>query len=291
MTVDLETARADTPGCAEVAHFNNAGAALPPAVVTEAIIDHLRLEARIGGYEAAAARADQLEALYPALARLLGCGADEVAVVDSGTRAWLLAFHSIAWRPGDRVLTARAEYASNYISFLQVARRAGVKVEVIPDDMHGQLSVDALAQMMDDRVRLVAITHVPTNGGLVNPAEEVGAITREAGVTYLLDAVQSVGQMAIDVERLGCDFLAATGRPGTVPDWALRPWMSSNEWNTQEAVRTLAATLLRLNSDRRGEISRLTSLMSTVATKLRRPAMYGGNTSADARSTGKDIIS
>ena len=116
------------------------------------------------------------------------------------------------WRPGDRVLTSRSEYASNVIGLLQLAQRTGASVEVVPDDESGQLSVDALREMVDDRVRLVTMSWIPTQGGLVNPAAAVGAVTREAGVPYLLDACQAVGHLPVDVGTLGCDFLSATGR-------------------------------------------------------------------------------
>jgi selenocysteine lyase/cysteine desulfurase len=199
-----------------VAHLNNAGAALPPTQVTDAVIGHLRLEAEMGGYEAAAAAAEQVEHTYTAIARLLGCAVDEVAVVENATRAWDMAFYGMAFAPGDRILTARAEYASNVIAFLQVAARTGAIVEVVEDDESGQLSVADLRRRLADTsrgpVKLIAMTHVPTQGGLVNPAEEVGAATREAGVPFLLDACQSVGQMPVDVERIGCDLLSATGR-------------------------------------------------------------------------------
>src|SRR5262249_29842429 len=147
----------------------------------------------------AAQAGDVIERVYEAAARLLGCHSDEIAVVESATRAWDMAFYAIPFQPGDRILTAMAEYASNYIAFLQVARRTGAVVEVIPNDEHGQLSVEALRAMVDERVRLIAITHVPTNGGLVNPAAAVGQVAHEAGALYLLDACQSVGQMPIDV--------------------------------------------------------------------------------------------
>ena len=198
-----------------MAHLNNARAALPPSVVTEAVIVHLRLEAEIGGYEAADAMHDQVEAVYPAIARLIGCRADEIAVVENATRAWDMAFYSLAFRPGDRILTAHAEYASNVIAFLQVAQRSGAVVEVVDDDEHGQLSVADLRNRIENgtgEAKLVAMTHVPTQGGLVNPAEEVGAVARQAGVPFLLDACQSVGQFPVDVGRIGCDMLSATGR-------------------------------------------------------------------------------
>jgi cysteine desulfurase/selenocysteine lyase len=212
--IDVERTRADTPGCLEVVHLNNAGAALPPRVVVDTVIEHLELEARIGGYAAGDAVAERSAAVYDSVAALVGSTADEIALVENATRAWDMAFYALAtsFEAGDRILTSRAEYASNVIAFLQVARRTGARVDVVPDDDTGQLSVDGLREMLDDRVRLVAISWIPTQGGLVNPAAEVGAATRDAGVPYLLDACQAAGQLPIDVDSLGCDFLSATGR-------------------------------------------------------------------------------
>src|SRR6266702_5078886 len=212
MNIDLQRARRETPGCENVLHFNNAGASLMPQSVLDATIAHLQLEAQIGGYEAAELSHSAVEHMYDAAATLIGCSRDEIAFIENATRAWDMGFYSIPLGPGDRILTAMAEYASNYIAFLQVAQKTGAIVDVIPDDEHGQISLDALRNAIDDRVKLIAITHIPTNGGLVNPVAAVGKVAREAGILYLVDACQSVGQMPIDVNLIGCDMLSATGR-------------------------------------------------------------------------------
>ena len=212
MVIDVERARRDTPATAELLHFNNAGAALPPAPVIDSVVAHLRREAEIGPYEAADEAATAAERAYGALAQMLGCNTDEIALLESATRAWDAAFYSLRFAPGDRILTGRVEYASNVLAFLQTMMRTGAQIEVVPDDEHGQIDVAALARLMDDRVRLIALTHVATNGGLVNPAAKVGAIARAAGVPFLLDACQSAGQMPLNVDEIGCDMLSATGR-------------------------------------------------------------------------------
>jgi len=212
MPIDIEQARRDTPAVSKILHFNNAGAALMPAPVLQAQLDHLQLEAAIGGYEAAAAANDRMEATYDSIARLLNADRAEIALVENATVAWDMAFHSVGFAAGDRILTAEAEYESNHIAFLQVVRRSGAIVDVVPSDAAGELDLEALERMIDRRVKLIAITHVPTNGGLVNPAAEVGRIARAHGILYLLDACQSVGQIPIDVAAIGCDMLSATGR-------------------------------------------------------------------------------
>jgi cysteine desulfurase / selenocysteine lyase len=210
--IDVPAVRAATPGCAEVIHFNNAGAALPPKVVTDAVIGYTVREALIGGYEAQDAAAAEITATYDALATLLGVRSAQVALIENATRAWDMAFYGIPFERGDRILTCRSEYASNYLAYLQVSHRRGVRIDVIPDNEYGELDTEAAARLLDQDVKLISITHVPTNGGLVNPAAAIGQLARSAGCYYLLDACQSVGQMPIDAAALGCDFLSSTGR-------------------------------------------------------------------------------
>lgn len=210
--IDLEAVRADTPGVLHRNHLNNAGAALMPTPVLAAVRNHFDRESKIGGYEAAAEAADRLETIHASIAELVGASPEEIAITENATVAWQRAFQAMDFAPGDRILTTSAEFAANYIVLLQAAARSGVSVEVIPDDETGALDPDALSGMIDDKVRLIAITWLPTNGGLVNPAAAVGRIARSNDIPYLLDGCQAVGQMKVDVEALGCDLFTATGR-------------------------------------------------------------------------------
>jgi len=210
--MDLERIRADTPAADGQSFLHSAGSSLMPNVVVDAMIDHLRLEQRVGGYAAADQEQDRLDAVYDSVAALVNADRDEIALVENATVGWQMAFYAFDWRPGDRILTGRAEYAANYVAYLQVQRRHGVVIDVIPNDAFGATDPQALRAMIDDRVRLISITWIPTNGGLTNPAAAIGQIAREAGIPYLLDACQAVGQLPIDVKALGCDMLTGAGR-------------------------------------------------------------------------------
>ncbi|MEL7153808.1 MAG: aminotransferase class V-fold PLP-dependent enzyme [Pseudomonadota bacterium] len=211
----LARIRAETPGIVKRergAHLLACGSSLMPQPVIDAINDHIQLEAEIGGYEAHAARLPQLEAIYDKAASHIGAKRNEIALVENATIAWRQAFYSFPLRAGQRILTCESEYSSNYLAYLQRAKRDGFKIEVIASDASGAIDLDALDAAIGPDVALISITWIPTSGGLVNPAAEVGQIARKHNVPYLLDACQSIGQLRIDVNELGCDFLSVTGR-------------------------------------------------------------------------------
>ncbi len=212
MPIDVESVRAATPGCGNAVHLNSAGSSLPPSVVLEAVIDYLRAEAVVGGYEIADDRAEALDSVYLRASELFGGDPENWAFVESATRGWNAAFSALRFEPGDRVLTTQAEYPSNMGGLLRARELDDVEIVIVPDDEHGQVDVAALKTLLDERTRLVSLTHVPTQGGLVNPAERVGAILRNTNTLFQLDACQSVGQMPINIDAIGCDIMSFTGR-------------------------------------------------------------------------------
>ncbi|MBL4601900.1 MAG: aminotransferase class V-fold PLP-dependent enzyme [Emcibacteraceae bacterium] len=212
MALDKAKIYADSPGKKNVIHFNNAGASLMPRPVLDAQIAHLKLETSIGGYEAMADRASQIDAVYASVAKLINADPSEIAIVENATVGWAMAFYAIDFKAGDRILTVEAEYVSNYIAYLHMAREKGVSIEVIPSGEDGNIRLDILEDMIDEKVKLISATHVPTNSGLVNAVAEIGKIAKKHNILFLVDACQSVGQMPIDVDAINCDMLTATSR-------------------------------------------------------------------------------
>jgi selenocysteine lyase/cysteine desulfurase len=205
--------RQDTPGCSRRVHLNNAGASLTPKPVHDAVISHLKLEDELGGYEAFESRRSEMRSVYDDLARLLGADARNIAFTQNSTTAFAQAVETFDFGPGDSILTSRSDYASNQIMYLSLSRRRGVEVIRAPDLPEGGIDPEAVRSLVARRrPTLLALTWVPTNSGLVQPVEAVGEICHSAGIPYLIDACQAVGQIPISVERLYCDYLAGAAR-------------------------------------------------------------------------------
>ena len=213
MESQLAQWRADTPGCANRVHLNNAGASLMPKPVLDAIVSHLHREASFGGYESSDAAAQAVGESYSNVAKLFGAHPRNVAIVENSTVAFFQALSAFDFRPGDVIVTTRNDYISNQLAYLSLARRHSVEIRRASDLPSGGADPQSVRELLrDSHVRLLAVTWVPTNSGLIQPVEEIGEVAAAAGVPYLIDACQAVGEIPIDVARLRCDFLSATAR-------------------------------------------------------------------------------
>jgi cysteine desulfurase/selenocysteine lyase len=300
--IDIAAVRADTPGSRDRVFLDNAGSSLPPTPVLDEVIGHLRREAQVGGYVAAAQRDADLEHGYQVFAELLDCEPDEIAFTDSATRSWLTLQDAVPLTRGDRVLISEVEYGANAVALLRRAEETGATVEIVPSDESGALSVPALRELLDERVRLLSLVHVPSNGGLVNPVREATEAAHEAGALVLLDACQSVGQLPVRVGELGVDLLSGTGRKwlrgprGTgflvarrsVAD-RLRPrlidhiaatWLAPHEYR----LRTDARVFELFESDVAGRLGLITAAEYALRLGLDRIAERIGTLAARART-------
>ncbi|CAN5735864.1 aminotransferase class V-fold PLP-dependent enzyme [soil metagenome] len=214
MTFDPAPWRSDTAAVVNGRiHLNNAGASLMPRPVAAAVMGHLRHELELGGYEAADAAAADIEQAYADVAGLIGARPRNIAVVENATVAFAQALSAFDFERGDVILTTRNDYVSNQLMFLSLAARLGVDIVRADDLPEGGVDPDSMrALIRQRRPRVVAATWVPTNSGLVQPVEAVGAACADAGVPFIIDACQAVGQIDIDVAAVPCDFLAATAR-------------------------------------------------------------------------------
>ncbi len=205
--------RADTPGCANRVHLNNAGAGLMPRAVLDAVTAHLQRESLLGGYESSDAAEDAVSGAYSNVAQLLDAHPRNIAVVENSTVAFFQALAAFDFHPGDVIVTTRNDYISNQLAYLSLARRYGVEIRRAADLPAGGVDPQSVRELLrDPRARLLAVTWVPTNSGLIQPVEALGEIAESAGVPYLIDACQAAGEIPIDVARLRCDFLSATAR-------------------------------------------------------------------------------
>lgn len=211
MNIDL--LRAQTPGCKYKIHFNNAGAALMPQAVIDAMQDYLNLESITGGYEAADSKAEDIAGFYSSAAKLLNCKSTNIAFTSSATHSFSLALSCIPFQEGDTILLANEDYISNQIAFLSLQKRFGIKIVRAKSKPEGGVDVSDMKRLMDQHhPKLVSLTHVPSNTGLIQPVEEVGKLCAERNIYYLVDGCQSAGQIPVDVSMIKCDFFSATMR-------------------------------------------------------------------------------
>jgi cysteine desulfurase / selenocysteine lyase len=260
-TMNLKKVRQETPHCLSQIHLNNAGASLPPTVVTHAMTEYLEKEAEIGGYELAELRQNALLAFYDEAAKLLNTNALNIALAGSATDAYNKALSSIPFKKGDVILTTDDDYISNQITFLSLQKRFGIEIVRGGNRPAGDLDLMSFKQLMlKYKPILVAVTHIPTNSGLIQPVEAVGKLCREMNIWYLVDACQSVGQIAVDVQKIQCDFLTTTARKflrgprgigflyasdrvlkaGLEPlflDMSGADWVADNEYRTKPSAR------------------------------------------------------
>ena len=212
LNTSIHSLRADTPGTDHVIHLNNAGCALPTRQTLEAINEYQEREAREGGYEIMPDYAGKVQDLHVEIARMIGAQPIDIALTENASSSFNKALYALAWQPGDVILTSDLEYGNNFLNYLWLEKKYGVKTSVVPSQADGTVQMEEFRLRLSGKVKLIAVTHMPTNSGIIYDVEQVGQLAREYDIPYLVDACQTAGQLPLDVGRIGCDFLSATSR-------------------------------------------------------------------------------
>lgn len=210
--LDIQSLRTEIPGTTQLCHFNNAGSALPNQSVIESIKNYLDLEAKTGGYVMARKQEALIQNCYIQAARLINCAADEIAIVENASVGFIKALYAIPFKRGDVLLTSGIEYGTNYLNYMKLRDEIGIEIRTFNYQEDGSLDLTDFESKIDDRVKLISITHIPTQSGFIAPAQAIGKIAKKHNILYLLDACQSVGQIPVDVQAIQCDFLSTTSR-------------------------------------------------------------------------------
>ncbi|MGI5282370.1 ergothioneine biosynthesis PLP-dependent enzyme EgtE [Nonomuraea polychroma] len=224
-----------------------AGCNVPSDRVFDAVVAHLRLEREHGGY---AAEPD-LTPARSAVAALVGAGPADVAFTESGTAATAALLGGWRLPPGSRVGFARTEYGSTLMLLRRLATERGWTLVELPVDDDSRLDLDGLRSRLAG-LDLVSVVHIASHRGVVQPAAEIGALCRAAGVLLLLDVCQSLGQ--VDVTGVGATAYVGTSRkwlagprgagflvvPGLTAEMdAAAPTLGGHFWQTGTPTRAL----------------------------------------------------
>jgi selenocysteine lyase/cysteine desulfurase len=210
--MNINSLRADTPGVEHVIHFNNAGAALPVQSQLDIITEYLNKEAIVGGYRHQAQNAERMAQFYKRAAQLIGAKPEEIAITGNASDGFNHILYSIPFEPGDVILTTGIEYGNNFVNYINLKNKYGVEIQVVPNLPTGAIDLKAFERMINSKVRLIAVTHIPTSSGIITPVADIGEIANRHNILYLVDACQSIGHVPFDVEKIGCHFASVTSR-------------------------------------------------------------------------------
>lgn len=210
--LDIEKLRRETPGAKYVTHFDNAGAALPCHDTVQVVTNYINKEARTGGYAMQFANEASFQKFYSNAAQLINCRPDEISLTIGASDAQAKILYSFPFKRGDVVVTTEIEYSNNFMNLLNLKKQKGIKIRVIKNEKDCSFDLEKFENAIDDKVKLIAATHIPTSSGQIAPVEAIGKIAKKYKIPYLLDACQSIGHCPVDVQKIGCDFATATSR-------------------------------------------------------------------------------
>ncbi|MFI7406902.1 aminotransferase class V-fold PLP-dependent enzyme [Streptomyces sp. NPDC049541] len=193
-------------------HLNSAGLGRMPAAVLEVLTEWTRFEDRYGPYELEERLDDVVNReIHERLAALLGAPSGDTALCTGAADVFAAVLPRLPLGPRDRVWTTPYESAAHLTALFALRARTGCRLDVVPLRPDGDLDLEWMASHAGDDLALVSVTHVPAGCGIVNPVEEIGRILAPHRCLYAVDASYAVGQLPVDVARIGCHLLTGDG--------------------------------------------------------------------------------
>lgn len=198
-----------------VIYLDSAASSLTPKVVLDKMLEYYleyRSNIERGLYEFSQKASEEYEITRETVAKFLGAkSSDEIVFVKNTTEAINIVAHSLSFKKKDKIVTTLIEHHSNLLPWIRCKERYGAKVELIKPNVEGLFDLSDFEKAIDDKTKIVAITHVSNVLGVITPVKEVAEIAHEHGALMLIDGAQSTPHMKINVRSLGCDFFAFSG--------------------------------------------------------------------------------
>lgn len=193
--------------------FNSAGSSSLDSYILTKMFDYFSLENKLGGYEAFEVEKKKIERFYLNVAKLINCRATEVSFSFSSTLAWNQVFNSIPLSKKENIVIFENEYSSNHISILK-RKNAFNDLRIVKTNKYGSIDFEDLEKKIDLKTKVLHVTHIASQCGNEFPIDAIGKVLKRKNPNsiYFIDACQSAGQKEINVKKLRCDILVASGR-------------------------------------------------------------------------------
>lgn len=205
--------KTDFPILNDIIYMDSASTSLTPEPVLIAVSKYYReYNANVGRgvHRLSQVASQKYKDAHRKIADFIGANEEEVIFTKNTTEAINTVASGLRWKKGDKVVTTLLEHHSNFLPWLKL-KSLGVVLDIVKPDKDGGFNVSDFEEVIDDRTRLVAITHVSNVLGTITPIEEISAICKKKNVLLLVDGAQSVPHIHVDVRKLGCNFLCFSG--------------------------------------------------------------------------------
>lgn len=230
--------KTDFPILNDIIYMDSASTSLTPEPVLNVVSKYYReYNANVGRgvHRLSQVASQKYKDVHRKIADFIGANEEEVIFTKNTTEAINTVASGLRWKKGDKVVTTLIEHHSNFLPWLRL-KSLGVELDIVKPDKNGKFNVSDFKEVIDDKTRLVAVTHVSNVLGTITPIEEISAICEKKNALLLVDGAQSVPHIHVDVRKLGCNFLCFSGHKMLGPTGTGILWMKEDFFGRLEPL-------------------------------------------------------